>query len=352
MRVCAAVACCLVLASAAAAGPTPKDVVLYSIGITTDPYGHSTPRGFGVLSGVLSGDFARKEVRGREYSGFAGADWLDRGRILVARHAPPLRSPAIFALRGGRFERIGNAPFPGGSTYRWSPDWRHVAFEPPAPCRPRQRSLFRCYRGSGHIFVAGLGEVARGVLGGWTPDGRLVYYAGRRAWAKGDATLLDLRTRARSHRRHYWSDQQPIRSADGRYFATRRGFRRGGERITILRADGHVVQTMTTHYIVSMLAWSTRGHLLAYTTSGFPSPHQLFVVDPGHTQRTIFATGAKHFDWVTWSPDGRLILLDGEEYGGWHVFDVRTGRRVYRLPRLGGRPQWCCPVNEYRGNGR
>jgi hypothetical protein len=355
VRACAAVfVCALALVASGSAAPHARsvDAVLYSIGVTTDPYGKSTPRGFGVLSGILSGRFERSEVRRREYGGFPGASWLEPGRVLVARHAPPLRNPAIFRYRRGRLEHVGFAPFPGGSTYFRSPEGRRIAFAPPRPCHRHQRSLFSCYRAGTRIFVVSRGEkhrVATGLLGGWTHDGRLVTYATTKAWTRGDATVLDLATGGRRLRRRYWPDQQPIRSADGRYFATLRGINER-TRVTILRADGHVVQQVTTRYIVSMLAWSTRGHLLAYTTSGFPAPHQLFVIDPGHPQRKIFATGAKHFDWITWSPDGRFILLDGEEYGGWHLFSVRTGREVATFPRLGGRPEWCCPVNTYRRN--
>jgi len=189
--------------------------------------------------------------------------------------------------------------------------------------------------------------VATGVLGGWTPQGRLVFYRTRRAWARGDATILDLRDRGSRRRHRFWLSEQPIRSADGRYFAAVRGIKER-TRITVLRSNGRIVQRMTTHYIVSMLAWSTRGHLLAYTTSGFPSPHQLWLVAPGHAPRKVFATGAAHFDWITWSPDGRLILLDGAEYGGWRLFSARSGRQVRLMRRLGGRPLWCCPVNTYR----
>ncbi len=344
-----AIALALATGSDAANAPrTPRDAVLYTIGISTNPYGRSRPRGFGVAT--FSGRLRRVEVRG-EYGWYPGAEWLDRGRILAPLHAPPLRSPAIFAYRRGKLVHVGTAPFPGGSAYWWSPDWKRVAFEPPAPCHPGQRTLFSCYRSSGRIFVSGSGRVARGTLGGWTRSGRLVFYATKSAWARGDATILDLGTGSRQARRRFWPTEQPIRSADGRYLATRHGVKNRTQ-IVISGTGGGVVQTLETHYILSMFAWSTRGHLLAYTTSGFPSPHQLVVVDPGHEPRKIFATGRRHFDWITWSPDGRRLLLDGDAAGGWRVFAARTGKQLRLLPRLGGRPLWCCPVNEYRGNGR
>ncbi len=351
-------ACALAVAIASAAARTeavPRDAILYSIGISTDPHGTSRPRGFGVVTGIASGGLARTEVRTPEYRGFPGVDWFDRGRIIVARRGRPSRRSAIFSYSPSGLVRDGFAPFPGGSEYKWSPDRRWIAFAPPAPplsCAP-ERSI-RCYQSGVRISVtradgSGRHRVATGVLGGWTRQGRLAFYRTGQAWTRGDATLLDIRTGKRTLRRHFWTDQQPIQSADGRYFASLRGIK-NRTRISILRSDGHVVQTMTTHYNVSMLAWSTRGHLLAYTTSGFPSPHQLFVVDPGRDRRKILATGAAHFDWITWSPDGRWILLDGAEYGGWRLFSARTGRQVRLLPRLGGRPLWCCPVNEYRLN--
>ncbi len=353
LRLFAGLACALILAGASEAGrdAVPRSAVVYSIGISTNPYGRSSPHGFGVATGIVSGRIVRVERRTREYGGFPGAEWLDRGRILVHRHAPPLRPPAIFQYRAGKLLRTGDAPFPGGSFYRWSPGWERIAYEPPAPCRAGQKTLYSCYRGSGRIFVTGRGLATRGTLGGWMPDGRLVFYASRAAWARGDATLLDLRTRQSQSRRRFWVEEQPIRSADGRFSARRFG---GNKRTKLIvsHADGSHVQTLTTHYMLSMFAWSTRGHLLAYTTSGFPSPHQLFVVDPGRDPRKIFATGRRHFDWFTWSPDGRFLLLDGDAAGSWRVFSARTGKQIRLLPRLGGRPQWCCPVNDYRGNGR
>lgn len=354
-----ALALALVGVSASNAGrapSTPRDAVLYTIGITTNPYGRSRPIGFGVITGVASGTLHRVEIRNGRYGWFPGADWLDRGRILVHPHAPPLRSPLVFAYRKGRLVRVRVTPIPGGSVYQWSRDWRRVAFEPPIPCKPGQASLFSCYRAGRRIFVANadgsaMKRVATGVLAGWTARGRLVVYGSDKAWRRGDAIFIDTASGKKQLIRRFWFDRQPMRSADGRYLARIRGAKNRTD-VIVSRPGGAVVQTLSTHYALSMVAWSTQGHLLAYTTSGFPSPHQLFVVDPGHEPRKIFATGPRHFDWVTWSPDGRRLLLDGDASGGWRVFSARTGRQLRRLPRLGGRPLWCCPVNEYRGNGR
>jgi WD40 repeat protein len=339
------------------AGAVPQGgAVLYTIGVSTDPYGDDQPNGFGVATGLVADRLEKLEVRSPDYGWFGGAEWLDRGRILVHRKAPPLRRPAIFRLLPGRLELSGHAPFFSGSAYRWSPDRQLLALEPPAPCKPRQRSLFRCYRGGGQIFVARADgsdkrQVAKGVSPGWSPDGRLVLYRTRRDWARGRAVLLDVATGKKSFRDRYWVDERPLASPDGRYRADRRGTKTGGS-IVVTTVAGRVLHRIRTPYIVSMFAWSPRGDRLAYTTSGFPDPHELFLIDAATgTHRRVFATGARHFDWITWSPDGRWLLLDGDEIGNWHVFSAKTGKQVRRLPRLGGRPVWCCPVNAADLNG-
>jgi len=340
------------------AGAVPKGgAVLYTIGVSTDPYGDDRPNGFGVATGLVGAPLKKVEVRGREYGLFSGAEWLDRGRILVHRNAPPLRRPAIFRFAPGRLEPSGLAPFRSGTAYRWSPDRKLLALEPPAPCSPRQQSLFRCYRGGGRIFLAsGDGShrrlVATGTSPAWTPDGRLVFYRTRRDWARGRAVVLDVPSGKKVLRSRYWVEETPLASADGHYFADRRGAKKR-TLIVVTRANGGVVARFSTPYIVSMFAWSPRGNLLAYTTSGFPDPHELFLVDPSAgTQRRLLATGARHFDWITWSSDGRWLLLDGDETGGWRIFSASTGKPVRLLPRLGGRPLWCCPVNEADLNGQ
>jgi hypothetical protein len=330
--------------------PIPSGgAVLYTIGVSTDPYGSSRPNGFGVATRLLRGEVATVEVRSREYGWFNGAEWLPGGRILVHRRGPPLRQPAIFEFRAGRLERTGFAPFVSGSAYGWSPAHELLAVERPAPCEPGQASLFACYRGSGRIAITGGPErlELKGTSPYWTRDGRLLYYRTPRDLNRGRAVVLDVSTGRTSVQAPYWPNEAPLASPDGNYFADRGGNERGSL-LTVSNRRGRVVQRFATPYIVSMVAWSPRGNRLAYTTSGFPDPHELFIVDvKSRESRRVFASGAPHFDWITWSPDGRWLLLDGDEAGGWRVFSAESGEQVRRLPRLGGRPFWCCPVNRY-----
>lgn len=329
--------------------PLPKDgSVLYTIGISTDPYGNSRPNGFGVARGITDEKLNKVELRSSEFGWFGGAEWLDRGQILAHRSAPPLRPPVIFRFASGRLTRSHLAPFVSGTTYRWSPDRELLALEPPAACKRGQASLFSCYRGSGRIYVArrdGSAKhlVAKGTAPSWTPDGRLAFYRTWRELTRGRAVILDYTSGRQTFRDRYWAYEEPLVSADGRYLAARRQ-----GKVVVTNSDGRLVREFPTPYLVSMVAWAPRGHRLAYTTSGFPDPHELFIVDPETWERTrIFVSGAPHFDWITWSPDGKSLLLDGDEAGGWRVFSAQTGDQIRLLPRLGGRPLWCCPVNDY-----
>jgi hypothetical protein len=325
-----------------------SDSVLYTIGLSTDPYGHSVENGFGVVVG-LRGDKPKKvEVRERGLGEFGGAEWLDPGRVLVGTPAPPLRKPSIYRY-DGELERVGDAPIPGGAAFSWSPGAKLFAYEPAVPCSRNQRSLFACYRPSGKLFViraygTRLQRVGPGQLMGWTADLRVAFFRGYRP---ATPLALDLDRRRPGPILPGWKIELPIWSVDRRFVAA---IGNGG--VVLAHANGKIVQTIRSRLVISMIAWSPIADRLSFTTSGFPDPHQVFVVDrPGARPRLLYATGARHFDWVTWSPDGRWLLLDEEHANRWLL--LRTDRSKMRrtLPRLGGRPLWCCPVNAYSAGG-
>jgi hypothetical protein len=325
------------------AGPT--DAVLYTIGLSTDPYGESAPAGFGIATDLL-GQIDKDEVRAQGLGGFVGAQWVESNLIVVPRPAPPIQRPALYRYDGG-LEAAGAAPVPGAANFDWSPDRHLFAYEPVTRCRRGQPSTYACYRSSGKLFVVGRDgadrrKVRSGHLLGWTPDGRLAYFANYRL---ATPRAFDPATGSTGPVLPGWQGLPlPAWSADRRYVAaiTEEG-------LVVARAEGRVVQRITSKLTISMLAWSSVGNRLAFTTSGSPDPHQLFVVDPpGRKPRLLYATGDMHFDWVTWSPDGRWLLLDEEHMKRWLL--LRTDRSGERrsLPRLGGRPLWCCPVNSFQ----
>jgi hypothetical protein len=341
-------------------GPAPRlDAVLYGIGVSSDPYGSSRPRGIGVAREVARGAPTTTELRRRR---LRADGWLAPGHVLAvtytARHFPRYELLRV----GGDLRR---APLPRRALNpRWSPDQRWIAYQLALRCRaPNPRAS--CYRPSRRTFVS---DAARpsppaialdGQAVGWTPAGRLVIPRG------GDLQTVGLRDRRRTTLlskaevaratgagRGGWLSA-PIWSPDGRYLAVQAHlvYSRARERvgtIVVATAAGRIVRSFHSPYVVSMVAWSPRGHRLAWTTSGFPAPHELVVadLDKDGAQRRLLVTN-RHFDWITWSPDGRRLLLDDEHHGdgSWRLLDADRANRGRTLARLGGQPLWCCPQN-------
>lgn len=151
-------------------------------------------------------------------------------------------------------------------------------------------------------------------------------------------------------------------SADGAYVAVmaildggaRRRLPLGAQRVIVIaHRNGTIARVVTSPAVISMLAWSPAGRQLAYTTSGFPSPHQVFLLrNPEASPRAIF-TQVAHFDWITWSPDAKWLLVDDEATNSWNLLRVPRPRSqriaIRRTSRLGGSPIWCCPENHYAG---
>lgn len=350
---------------ASASGAAPAGVVLYTIGVSTDHYGTSSPRGFGVVVDLGTPAAKHREVRSVDLH---GAEWIGGDQILVPRSAPPFRPPLLFRLQGRALIRTGPSPLPALDTQQeWSPDGRLVASKQIEPCEPNQRPRWRCYRQADEIYLqaadgSGRRVVAEGSLDSWTPDGRLLVVVGPRG-AFYHYRALNVRT---GRRALPLSPERvataaglkraalgpPRWSADGRYIAAMVAGKwpksaNVFHALVIARANGTPVRVVTSPYVISMFAWSLRGHRLAWTTSGFPTPHELFVLDdPSGQPRRLFVAD-RHFDWITWSPDGRRVLLDDENAGRWLLITTVGQRSVERYPRLGGRPYWCCPVNAY-----
>jgi hypothetical protein len=341
-------------------------IVLYTKGASTDPYGSSRPDGFGVVVGPATRNARIVQVINPDLGWSNGAAWLGNDRIVVPRNGPPLAPPLLYRFRGGKLERLGSAPVPRLEiSPEWSPDEKLIATEPVEPCKKGQRVVWKCYRGTARVLVRNADgshprQVASGHFDGWTPAGRLLI-ADRTYTASFEALDVDSGRRsiplsaprvARFAGVEVASTGPPRWSGDRRYLAALVGARWPKKdktigAIVVAAADGTPVRLLRSPYIISMFAWSPVGHRLAYTTSGFPDPHELFVLEePVGKCVRLYAT-ADHFDWITWSPDGRRLLLDEGVANRWTLFSV-NGRRPRRpLRRLGGRPLWCCPVNSY-----
>jgi hypothetical protein len=345
--------------------PLPQDgFILYSIGVSSDPYGRTTPAGFGIVPAGDRG--ARVEVREDGFAAYSGATWIDRTRILVPRQPPPFRRPLIYRLRDGRLTLVGRSPLPATEpAQRWSPDGSLIASQRIEACKPDQRTLFECYRQPPGVYLrdAGGGDgrlLHRGHLNDWTPDGRLIvtdadHFDAYQALDVRSGQLTQPLAPARVSQAfgaRVLGLGPPRWSGDGRYLAARvvvgrRANPRQHNFIVITTATGRPLRFLRSPYLISMFAWSPRGHRLAYTTSGFPDPHELYVVDePRGKARLLFKTPDRHFDWVTWSPDGEWLLVDDEHTQRWRLFAANDPERR-TLPRYGGKPLWCCPVNSY-----
>jgi hypothetical protein len=345
---------------------TGRSNLLYTKGASTDPYGSSRPSGFGIVADPATSMQSVVQVSNPELGWFYGAAWLGDERVVVPRNGPPLRAPLIYRFSGRRLQLIGPAPVPPREFLPlWSPDGRLIATEPVVPCDKRQRSVWKCYRSSARVLVRQADgshprQVATGQVDSWTPDGRLLI-TNRNSTASYEA--VDIRSGRRSlpiSTRNLPAlvgkksvIVGPARwSADGRFIAAmlRAPWRNADTThgaIVIARADGLPLRVLRSRYVISMFAWAPVGHRLAYTTSGFPSPHELFLVEtPRAIPVRLFAT-ARHFDWITWSPDGRRLLLDDRLARRWRLFAIHSRSAPRTLRRLGGRPLWCCPVNRY-----
>ncbi len=346
--------------------PGEPGSVLYTIGVSTDPYGKSSRGGFGVVVNVGSSAERRLEIRNRDLGSFSGAEWIDERRILVPRNAPPFRAPLVFRLEGDRLVREGISPLPAiDGQQEWSPAGKLIASQQVEPCKPNQRPRWSCYRQADEIYLQRADGSRRRVVGsghfnGWTPDGRLLLVVGRRygfyhyealdiTTGRRTLPLSPQRVAVAAHLKRA-ALGPPRWSADRRYLAALvagkwpRGVSAG---FVIARSDGTPIRVVTSPYVISMFAWSPVGHRLAWTTSGFPTPHELFVLDRPTAKPRRFLATDRHFDWITWSPDARRLLLDDEHADRWRLIKAVGSPRIDARPRPGGRPLWCCPLNAY-----
>lgn len=361
----------------------PAGGIAFIIGASTDPYGNSQPKGLGVVTGATAGRLRTVDQRIRR--GPYGLAWLATGKLVVSENEGVQGPPAaLYGFGDSRLVALGRPPLrPGDAIFAWSPNRRLIAIQPwmRVSCGPGAVPGCVGIAPGDTILVeradgSDRHRVARGQLRGWASDNRLVVFQGNNSqFSPGKFMTLDLRSDAQrrlltsTEVAAYEHVQQAelgdlAYSADQRYVAAlallpgNHGV--GIRAIVIARADGSIVRVITSTDIISMLAWSPRGDQLAYTTSGFPAPHELYLLrSPEGPRRRILSQGP-HFDWVTWSPNDHWLLIDNEHLHAWDLLRVDThiqasqlaGAAVptRRLPRLGGEPIWCCPQDHYAGS--
>ena len=363
--------------------------VAFVLGGSTDPEDAvSHPSGVGVATGLLDGPLRVSEARFS--GGVASVGWLSSRRVIAATSTGPDGVPArVFAVREGQLAATSAAPLRAGeSTFAWSARGAIVATEPvrTVSCGPGA-VVHGCYTSGGAVLIeradgSDRHVVARGALRGWTPGGQLLVFRGANTeFSAGSyeavnvqhprrSVVLSSRAIARFARVPKATLGGLAYSADGRYvaaLATLRGRPKlarlplGEARVIVIaRPGGQILRMITSRVVISMLAWSPQGDRLAFTTSGFSAPHELYVLaGPASRPRRILSQ-VSHFDWITWSPDSRWLLLDNEFMRTWDLLRI-TGHRavapfggtsvpVRHLRRLGSQPVWCCAANSYAGH--
>jgi len=362
-----------------ASGPLGSGSVAFVRGLSTDPDRSSHPDGLGVATGLLTGHV--RIVRAPFAHGPGSVQWLSPGRLLVQDSGSGNRAVVFSARSNGLTALSGLGIRAGGGVVMVAPDRQTVATEPfrSVSCGPGA-VVVGCYAPGRAVFVAHADgsarrRVASGLLRGWTPDGRLVVFSGTGSqFSLGQLATVAVSSGAQqpllsSSSVARWTGARSVElgdlafSADGAYVAVMAildgGARRrqplGAQRaIVVAHRDGTIVRVITSPAVISMLAWSPVGRQLAYTTSGFPSPHQVLLLrTPDAAPRAILAQAA-HFDWITWSPDARWLLVDDPATNSWNLLRVPRQKSrpvtIRRTPRLGGSPVWCCPENHYAGS--
>ena len=366
----------LALAGCGGSGDRSRDLVFFGVQASTNPDIGTPGAGIGVAEGLLTGH-PTLVARSDRWVAIPDGQWLARMRLLANQMTTTGFTGAddVVELHGDRLERIAalREPFSlywGSSIV--SPDGRLVAatqaFRAGAHgrVRPGPLTAVASITGQGeHTFKLG------GELLGWADTHRLAFLSDgwletidvRSGWRTRLVSLAELARDGGGRQAsvpNTVTGNQLIGSADGTLVAfplalTYAGPHplRQGSVVAVVRIRDHTVRMISSPLQISMFAFAPQGDRYAYTTSGFPEPHELWV-GRGINQPTkrIFFTTDHHFDWITWSPDTKWLLLDDQLNGPtplWRLIPSDGRGKSRTLPRLGGHPLWCCRQQTYFG---
>jgi hypothetical protein len=352
---------------ASAAGAS-HDVLFYGVAASTNPDVGAPGTGIGVVDGLLTGH-PRVVARSDRWVAVPDGQWLPGNRLLANRRANTRSTGADETVEVGArgLALVGalSESFPRSWASFVSPNGQLLGATQGIPAgangllRPGPLTAVSSLTGQ-NKRVLKLG----GPLLGWVGANRLAFLRRDRLqlfdlssnMATDVVSLAQLARDAGALKASIppsVSTQQLAGSPDGRFvafpleltYAAPNSLRRGGV-IAIVAVADHTVRIVRSRLEISMFSFAPSGDRFAYSTSGFPEPHELWVTSRiDAPAKRLFITTGDHFDWIAWSPDAKWILVDDQLSAptpAWRLIPSDGQGRSRTTPRLGGRPLWCC----------